>query len=229
MPAGPLGRLAPTDWTHVDRFPLTAELVPARPSPVVIGVNWYVEFDTPVADAQGHHWIARDGKLSKVRGGHCVCLKPRGDVDLDDWWKFYDQGREGACVGFGISRLASQLNRKEYDGFWLYHEARKVDDRPGEDYEGTTVRAGLDVLRTVGHRVVEGGQSDPPALAEGIAANRWARNIEDVLGALGYRGLEYVDVLNSWGPGYPHLVRMPVAVLDRLRDEDGEIGIVTDR
>ena len=97
---GPLGRRPPTDWTHVDKYPLMASMVPAKPTPVVIGVNWYVEFDNPVKDDQGHSWIARDGKLSKVRGGHCVCLKPKGHSDPDAWWNFYDQGTEGACVGF---------------------------------------------------------------------------------------------------------------------------------
>jgi hypothetical protein len=41
--------------------------------------------------------------------------------------------------------------------------------------------------------------------------------------------LNYVDILNSWGRGYPHLVRMPVTVLDRLLREDGEMTLVTDR
>jgi hypothetical protein len=226
---GPLGRRPPTDWQHVDRYPLTAATAPKQPTPVVLGVNWYVEFDEPAKDAEGHYWIARDAKLSKVRGGHCVCLKPKGTGDPDAWWDFYNQGEEGACVGFGISRLTSQLNRKEYDGFWLYHEAKKVDEFPGEDYEGTTVRAGLDVLRKVGHAEVKDGKTLPPALGDGIAANRWARSIDDVLSALGYDGLDYVDVLNSWGRGYPHLTRMPATVLERLWKEDGEVGLVTDR
>jgi hypothetical protein len=226
---GPLGRRPPTDWQHVDRFPLTASTAPKKPTPVVIGVNWYVEFDEPVKDSQGHHWIARDAKLSKVRGGHCVCLKPRGTGDPDAWWDFYDQGSEGACVGFGSSRMMSQLNRRTYDGFWLYHEAQKVDEWPGEAYDGTSVRAALDILRKVGHRVKENGATAAPALGEGIAANRWARSIDDVLNVLGYDGLDYVDVLNSWGRGYPHLTRMPAKVLERLWKEDGEVGIVTDR
>jgi hypothetical protein len=207
-----------------------ASMVPAKPTPVVIGVNWYVEFDNPEKDDHGHHWIARDGKLTTVRGGHCVCLKPKGNSDPDAWWDFYNQGSEGACVGFGISRLTSQLNRKLYDGFWLYHEAQKIDEWPGEDYDGTSVRAALDILRKVGHCVKEGvGPTATAVLGEGIAANRWARGVDDVLSILGYDGLDYVDVLNSWGRGYPHLTRMPAKVLERLWKEDGEVGIVTDR
>src|SRR6478752_9199953 len=226
---GPLGRRPPSRWKHVDKYPLTAATAPSKPTPVVIGVNWYTEFDKPVKDAQGHAWIARDGKLTKVRGGHCVCLKPRGSSDPDAWWDFYNQGQEGACVGFGSSRMMSQLNRKTYDGFWLYHEAKKVDEWPGEDYDGTSVRAALDVLRTRGHCEVKEGKDAPEALGEGIKANRWARSVDDVLSTLGYDGLDYVDVLNSWGREYPHLTRMPATVLERLRKEDGEVGIVTDR
>jgi hypothetical protein len=226
---GPLGRRAPSDWQHVDRFPLTRSTTPKNPAPVVIGVNWYVEFDAPEKDAQGHYWIGRNVKLSKVRGGHCVCLKPRGMNDPDAWWEFYNQGQEGACVGFGCSRMMSMLNRKTYDGFWLYHEAQKVDEWPGEDYDGTSVRAGLDILRHVGHRVMENGAAAAPALGEGVAANRWARGMDDVLSVLGYNGLDYVDIVNSWGRTYPHLVRLPVSVLERLWKEDGEVGMVTDR
>ncbi len=227
--SGPLGRRPPTDWQHVDKYPLTASTAPSRPTPVVIGVNWYVEFDNPVKDADGHSWIARDAKLTKIRGGHCVCLKPRGTNDPDAWRNFYDQGSEGACMGFGSSRMMSQLNRKTYDGFWLYHEAQKIDEWPGEAYDGTSVRAALDVLRTVGHCELKDGTTSPPALVEGIKANRWARSVDDVLQTLGYGGLDYVDVLNSWGRGYPHLTRMPAKVLERLWKEDGEVGLVTDR
>ena len=227
---GALGRLVPPDWRHVENFPLTAATFPTRPTPVVIGVNWYDEFDNPEQDRQGHNWVARDGHLTKVRAGHCVCLKPRGAVDLDTWWGYYNQHQEGACVGMGVSRLASHLNHKIYDAFWLYHEAQKVDERPGENYEGTTVRAGLDILRKRGHRVVTDGVAARPDIAEGIIANRWAHSVDEVLQVLGYDGLDYVDILNSWGKDdYPHLVRMPAGVLDRLRTEEGEFGLVTDR
>jgi hypothetical protein len=225
-----LGRRAPTDFSHVDRYPLTiARGIVTHPTPVVIGVNWYAEFDVPTKDSQGHHWVARDAKLTKVRGGHCVCLKPAGARDSTQRWEFYDQGNEGACVGFGVSRLASFLNSKLYDARWLYHEAQKVDEWPGEDYDGTSVRAGLDVLRTRGHRVYDGGKVRPERAAEGIAANRWITSIDDCLVVLGYGGLDYVDFVNSWGTSYPHVTRMSVAVLERLWKEDGEIGVVTDR
>ena len=75
-----------------------------------------------------------------------MCLKPPAATPTPTNGGTLQPGHEGACVGFGISRLASHLNRKLYDGFWLYHEAQKIDEWPGEDYDGTSVRAGLDIL-----------------------------------------------------------------------------------
>ena len=97
---GPLGRRPPSDWKHVDKYPLTAATAPEKPTPVVIGVNWYVEFDKP----QGRPGSVLDRarrEAGKILGGHCVCLKPRGHTDPVAWWDFYNQGTEGACVGFG--------------------------------------------------------------------------------------------------------------------------------
>src|SRR3954466_8799390 len=128
---GPLGRRPPSDWQHVEKYPLTAATAPSKPTPVVIGVNWYVEFDKPEKDDQGHSWIARDGKLTTVRGGHCVCPNAQGLNDPDAWWDFYNQGSEGACVGFGISRLTSHLYRRLYDGLRLYLHSLKVRRCPG--------------------------------------------------------------------------------------------------
>lgn len=231
---GMLGRRPPSDWAHVDSYPLAEprRMGVTTPTPIVIGVNWYEEFDHPTKTADGVHtayWIARDGRLTSVRGGHCVCLRPKSVEDATSWHEFYDQGAEGACVGFGISRMASLLNRKRYDARWLYHEAQKVDEWPGEDYDGTSVRAGLDVLRTRGHRVMRSGKAMPESPAEGIAANRWITSIDDALAVLGTPGRDYVDVLNSWGKSYPHVVRMPTTVLERLWREDGEMAVVTDR
>jgi hypothetical protein len=40
----------------------------------------------------------------------------------------------------------------------------------------------------------------------------------------------YVTLVNSWGHGYPHQVRLPLAALQRLVfEEDGEAVVVTDR
>jgi hypothetical protein len=72
----PLGRRAPSDWRHYEKFPLTAATTPTTPTPVAIGVNWYEDFDYPVQKGS-RSWIGLNPKqLGKVRGGHCVCLEP---------------------------------------------------------------------------------------------------------------------------------------------------------
>ena len=163
--ARPLGRRAPSDWRHYEKYPLTAATTPTTPTPVAIGVNWYEDFDTPVQKGS-RYWIGLDAKkLGNVRGGHCVCLEPGDQLngsgtvvrllqDSQSWWDFYDQGREGACVGFGCSRMMSLLNRKRYDARWLWDWAKSTDEwpetNPGDD-QGTSVRAACDILRSRGH------------------------------------------------------------------------------
>ncbi len=236
---GPLGRRVPTDFDHVTAWPLTATLTPTKPVPVAIGVNWYPAFDDPVQDARGRWWVNEIPPLQRPRGGHCVCLEPGdpstggSEQDLTGWWDFYDQGREGACVGFGSSRMMSLLNRKRYDARWLWNMAKSVDEwpdtNPGDD-EGTSVRAAMDVLRARGHKPwTKSAQVKPE---EGIAANRWATRVEQVADALQSPAndrMGAVRILNSWGRSYPHRVWMPYEVLQRLLDEDGEATVVTDR
>lgn len=233
-----LGRRVPTDWVHVDRYPLTASAVPSKPVPVAIGVNWYDAFDRPAQDNQGRWWIGREKDLGSVRGGHCVCLEPgdpagASEQDINSWWNFYDQGSEGACVGYGSSRMMSLLNRKTYDAKWLWNRAKQVDEwpdtNPGDD-NGTSVRAAMDVLRKEGHKPWRG--TGQVKASEGISANRWATRVDQVLDALkspasGRMGA--VRVLNSWGSSWPHRVWLPLETLQRLIDEDGEATLVVDR
>lgn len=115
---------------------------------------------------------------------------------------YYDQGKEGACVGFGESIAMSILNRKRYDAFWLYRQAQLIDeysDTPPAG--GTSLRAGFDVLREIGHRPTRGSRSGDAELDEGIVAvNRWLTTVDQVrtaiaagmpviLGVSWYRGM----------------------------------------
>lgn len=93
----------------------------------------------------------------------------------------YDQGEEGACVGFAASWAMSILNRQFYDARWLYHEAQGVDEWPGENYSGTSVRAAMDVLRTVGHRFLHRHRHEHMSeLRHGIERNEWATTADQV-------------------------------------------------
>jgi hypothetical protein len=244
-----LGRFIPDDWRHVESYPLTALAAEDRPSrvPVVIGVNWYSEFDKPEQDEEtGEYFVARGGRdsLTRIRGGHCVCLEPGGEPDLEEWWDFYDQGAEGACVGFGWSRCMSILNRELYAARWLWDRAKEIDQwpetNPGDD-NGTSVRSAGDILRETGHVDWRDEYSDDDhtvrddyqaAADNGIARFRWARLVDEVHSVLGNDRadeLGAVPYLNSWGRGYPRRSWMPDDVLERLMEEDGEVAIPTDR
>lgn len=252
-----LDRVPSQTGEHFRRFPLTASIVAALPpTPMAAGVNWYEACEdvrdergtayVPGARPYGAWWMGRDrtGGLrpdaGDLLGGHCFALKQRGATDLTSWWDYYNQGSEGRCVQFGVSRMMSLLNRKRYEvrdatsnGRWLYYEAQRIDEWDGgsypganPSYEGTSVNAGLNVIRHFGlipYRNVD------PVLAEGISEFRWARDYDDVKRVLGYADKNYVDVLNSWGREYPHLVRMPDDIGAKLYHEDGEFGVVTDR
>jgi hypothetical protein len=226
-----LGRRAPSDWKHLERYQLTALPKAEQPTgvPVAIGVNWYEDFDVPEW-ADGRWWVAGRGISRGIRGGHCVCLKSV-QHDPTAWWDFYNQGREGACVGFGCSRMMSELNRVRYDATWLWQRARLTDewsdndDLSNED-EGTSVRAALAILQSEGHkRARMHAETD---MRDGISAYRWTTSADEVMNALGITG-NAVPFLNSWGRDYPHTVWMTADVLQRLLNEDGEAAIITDR
>src|SRR6185436_20196829 len=156
------------------------------------------------------------------------------EQDINSWYSFYDQGAEGACVGFGSSRMMSLLNRRRYDARWLWNQAKRIDEwpetNPGDD-NGTSVKAAMDILRREGHKLWQG--NGQVKLSEGISANRWASSVDDVHGVL-QNGvadrLGAVPPLNSWGrDGYPHVVWMPDETFDRVIREDGEVAVATDR
>lgn len=234
MTERPLGRLEPTDRIHVERYGLTTATLPDKPTPVVAGTDWWSDFDRPVWDERGRFWrVGTAPHLGRVRGGHCYCFRPDAIVDPVAWWAYYDQGQEGACVGFGISRAMSLLNRKRYDAPWLYSVAKFWDEWQGEDYDGTSVRAGLDVVREVGHIRAKKRKPTEPDWDEGIASNRWATSVEDAIAAMHsprYLTLGRMPFLNSWGKdGYPHTVWIPLDTVDFLLRTGGELGVIFDR
>lgn len=244
---GPLGRKTPTDWRHVEKYPLRA-LATAPTVPDVVEKR----LDLP--------------------------------TQYVDW---YDQGNEGACVGFALSWMMSILNRRKYSARKLYRAAQDQDewsDTPPE--EGTSVRAGCDVLRQMGHWRFFRGIERALGMMEGISTVRWARTIDElraciaedipfvsgvnwysafdnpielrgpygqkewwigvdghgkVLKYLGYiRGghaiasyhasdkRQAVKDVNTWGKRSPR-IWIPYEIQQRLLNEDGECCLVTDR
>lgn len=62
-----------------------------------------------------------------------------------------DQGQEGACTGFGLATVANYLLLRRrvlpdpvpVSARMLYHLARRYDEWPGEDYEGSSARGAM--------------------------------------------------------------------------------------
>jgi hypothetical protein len=93
-----------------------------------------------------------------------------------------DQGREGACCGFGWSHeLAADPVRvpvSNASALALYHRAQQLDEWPGEQYEGTSVLAGAKAVQEQGH----------------MAEFRWAFGVDDVLATLSAHGPVVIGV-----------------------------------
>ena len=82
-----------------------------------------------------------------------VEVPPR--ISLADYqqWKvpILDQGREGACTGFGLATVANYLLRgRKVDPDlaavsprMFYEMARRYDEWPGEDFEGSSARGAM--------------------------------------------------------------------------------------
>lgn len=74
------------------------------------------------------------------------------------WWG--DQGYLPQCVAYSWAHwlAAGPITQKKsreggtapVDTNYLYNEAQKIDMWPGEDYDGTSVRAGVKVLKSMG-------------------------------------------------------------------------------
>ena len=65
-----------------------------------------------------------------------------------------DQGEDGACTGFGLAALINYVRfaqsveagtdaPERVSTRMLYHLARKYDEWPGEDYEGSSCRGAM--------------------------------------------------------------------------------------
>lgn len=75
--------------------------------------------------------------------------------DLDAYRRYaipvLDQGREGACTGFGLATVANYLlrvrasapNADEVSAWMLYTMAKRYDEWPGEDYDGSSARGAM--------------------------------------------------------------------------------------
>lgn len=184
-----------------------------------------------------------------------------------------DQGSEGACVGFGLTgellttpvavNLANLAITAPEDptafASYLYGAAKKVDEWAGEDYDGTSVLAGLKTLSGWGlvreyrwafdiNDVVDSILTKGPVIfgtnwLSGMyeAPNGILTPSGDVVGGHCYLGVGYklyddpaedaILLLNSWGCtwGRKGIAEIKVSDMARLLKDSGEAAVITHR
>ena len=115
-----------------------------------------------------------------------ITTEPRRRNKLWRLGPILDQGREGACVGFGwtaenlATPIAVDLNRvavsvpRDPTAYAkdLYRRAQRIDEWDGENYEGTSVNAGAKICRENGV----------------LREYRWAFGVNDVVNTVLAKG-----------------------------------------
>lgn len=121
-------------------------------------------------------WVSRHDERSR---NYSIAEKIGSVEPKKKYWStgvILDQGREGACVGFGwtgellASPMPFRTTAESANQFALgvYKRAQQLDSWPGEDYSGTSVLAGAKAVKEKGY----------------ISGYRWAFNMDDVRSAV---------------------------------------------
>lgn len=171
-----------------------------------------------------------------------------------------DQGQTPTCVGHAWRQWLSSapiMSKFGPDPFRIYAEAQRLDEWPGEEYEGTSVRAGVKYLQSAGHVATyfwafeAGTVRDFLTNREGasvVVGTDWLTGMfEPEKGFLNLSGQlagghAYVIIgyshmrqafrmVNSWGRGWGDGGRAWIrfADLDRLIRDGGEAVAATER
>ena len=203
---------------------------------------------------------ARDRKFLMV--SPAIQRTPLPDIEMKTWRRgvILDQGQESSCVGHawkGFLSCSPMRTTKGLTAPEIYHKAQEIDEFPGVDYDGTSVRAGAKVLVGQGN----------------LTEYRWAFLLDDVLrwilttgpvvvgtnwyasmfmpqrgdflmpvgGALagGHAYLvtgadrrnKVVRIVNSWGKGFGRggVAFIRFADFERLLNEDGEACVAVEQ
>lgn len=250
----PLGRVAPPDWGHVDKYRLAA-IAPLHVEVTLRLPSWVATHDQGSEGSCVGHGTAMERSITNT-GQNMLAriLKPEVRYDPIDIWN------EAKAIDVDPGT------------------------NPGDDYgttvrAGYDVMRQRGPRRVSSMRLVNGVPTPKgekaPSLKDGCEVNRWATSVDEIRaciargqpvtigvnwysnfdtpayhpegywiakgGSLGrVRGghcvcvygasdkLQAVRIVNSWGSAYPQ-VWLPYNVMDRLLTEEGEATVVTDR
>jgi hypothetical protein len=125
-------------------------------------------------------WVSRHDPESRKYAIRSVLKQRKIEKKATMWLEgiVLDQGSEGACVGFAWTGelLAEPAAPKEQPSplfanslaSSFYQEAKKIDEWPGENYDGTSVLAGAKIMQKAGF----------------IGEYRWCFSVNDVRDAV---------------------------------------------
>lgn len=116
-------------------------------------------------------------------------IQLRAKIDPPKNLRILDQGQEGACTGFGLAAtIHLLLERGGRPRTWvstrmLYEMARRHDEWPGEDYEGSSLRGALRAWSSMGVCTEASWPYDPKNVDAEVTIARAKEAREITLGA----------------------------------------------
>ena len=231
----PLGRLEPTDWIHVVRYPLTAAAIDAAPTTA--------ERVLPLPRYRVVYDQGREGACVAFASSWLMSIFNRRRYDpiwlwnrakeVDEWPQTNPGDGKGTSVRAAMDVLRGQGHCRVYrgatqpctqrDGILENRWATTVDGVRASIAGGTPVVLGVNWYVNFDRPVQKGidwwiGEGDLGVRRGGHAVCLY--RVSDRRQAVG--------LVNNWGTRYP-LPWLPYATLDRLLREYGEATLVTDR
>lgn len=113
----------------------------------------------PIAEAAGINRILnarKDTPDIRDRMYEPALLQLQPEIDNRTDCIILDQGTEGACTGFGLAAVINLLNKQKRNQYFsassrmLYEMAKKHDEWPGEDYQGSSCRGAIRGWKNMG-------------------------------------------------------------------------------
>jgi hypothetical protein len=233
--AFPLGRLEPTDWVHVERYPLTAAAVRAAPAEAertLVMPRYRAVYD------QG-----REGACVAFASSWMMSILNRRRYDpvwlwnrakeVDEWPDTNPGDDKGTSVRAAMDVLRTNGCCRVYRGKTEPCDKAEgiVENRWATDVDGirASIAGGTPVVLGVNWYV----NFDKPVkkgtdwwIGEGELGVRRGGHAVCLYRVSDRR--QAVGLVNSWGMRYP-LVWLPYATVERLLRESGEATLVTDR
>ncbi|WP_197534916.1 C1 family peptidase [Symmachiella dynata] len=167
-------------------------------------------------------------------------------INCDSVPGILDQGNEGACTGFALAAVINFLlmrrNRRRFVSCrMLYEMARRYDEWPGEQYEGSSARGAMkgwvshgvcssdswpDDLR--GHDNLNGDRAEEAQHTPGGAYFRVDhRQVRDVHAALAEVGIVYATLMVHSGWGDPGPVTRSITYVENGNLRTREFPVIT--